>query len=502
MKKFLPFLLFLTGFSIYSQEDPTRKVVKASFSPEKLTMINGGSAKVKVNLTIDKGYHIYIGKKTTKSKNIITNFSSASKDFSIIENQVPKGDSTYDPENIILKNSGAYEIEVFDISSKEREFTGKLEINLETQVCDSANICFKPQKIPFSIDTNVSGKRKSVASSTRKVKANSNIKWSSNYDEALKLAKKKKLNVYAVASAPEWCYACRILEDKTFADKRVYDMLNQSFVPLFLHVDTSPDVGKVFKGGGIPSNFILDENGKEVFSKAGAYNADGFLSVFSKYAKTPSNDSPTPAPLPPDIDNQEDGKPTPAPLPPDFSDNNSTPSDGNSQKIPKEFEEKGRFKIRKVNIEHTGNVHTREKGGFVRVSMEILHDCSSCGNSVNQIIVGLGGEAKAQESVWNGKQRSGGALLVVNSGTEVEALAEDNSGPAEWVQVFFKIKIPDQKGTYFLRARYAQGYQGRLMTKAGLKRKQPVFEKVLGWWKVDRPEGPDSSSNIGAIIVK
>lgn len=161
-----------------------------------------------------------------------------------------------------------------------------------------------------------------------------------------------------------------------------------------------------------------------------------------------------------------------------------------------------RFKIRRVKINNQGKVVTVTKGGELPVTMEMLHDCESCGNAVNQVIVGLGGEKRAQLSVWNGKQRSGGPALVVNPGTSLAAPAEDNPGPAEWVKVYFTIRVPNRPGVYYLRARYAQDYQGNLLTREGLQSPQPPFEKVLGWWTVDRPSGPTSASNIGAIIVR
>lgn len=94
-----------------------------------------------------------------------------------------------------------------------------------------------------------------------------------------------------------------------------------------------------------------------------------------------------------------------------------------------------RFKIKNVKINNQGNVITVSKGGEIPVTMELLHDSTSCANAVNQVIVGIGGEERAQLSVWNGKQRTGGTLKSVNPGTPVQALAEDNSGPTEWVRV-------------------------------------------------------------------
>lgn len=167
-----------------------------------------------------------------------------------------------------------------------------------------------------------------------------------------------------------------------------------------------------------------------------------------------------------------------------------------------EMVEPSRFRIRNVRIDGRGAEVRVPCGGAYQVTFELLHDCRLCGNAVNQVIVGLAGEERAQASVWNGKQRSGGALLSVNAGTPVAALAEDNPGPAEWVTVSCDIVVPDGPGVHSVRARYAQAYQGRLMTPQGRSVPQPEYQEVLGWWKVDRPEGPGPESTIGTIVVE
>ncbi|MFJ6982952.1 MULTISPECIES: hypothetical protein [unclassified Streptomyces] len=163
--------------------------------------------------------------------------------------------------------------------------------------------------------------------------------------------------------------------------------------------------------------------------------------------------------------------------------------------------EPSRFTIRDVRIDGRGDVVTVRRGGAYEVRFALLHDCGGCGNAINQVIVGLAGEDRAQASVWNGKQRSGGGLRVVNSATPVEALAEDNPGPAEWVEIACDIVVPDAPGVHEIRARYAQAYQGRLMTPEGRVVPQPEYPDVLCWWTVDRPDGPGPESTIGTIVV-
>jgi hypothetical protein len=161
-----------------------------------------------------------------------------------------------------------------------------------------------------------------------------------------------------------------------------------------------------------------------------------------------------------------------------------------------------RYKVRNVDIAGDGNIKYLETGGTYDVTMEILHDCMSCGNAINQIIVGLSSDEKAQISVWSGKQRSGGGMRVVNYGTSVESPAQENFEGAEWIKVYFKIEVPDEKGVYYLRTRYSQAYTGNVLTYKNALEQQQVATEPLKWWKVDRPNGPSSDSNIGAFVIK
>ena len=161
-----------------------------------------------------------------------------------------------------------------------------------------------------------------------------------------------------------------------------------------------------------------------------------------------------------------------------------------------------RYKISNVKIEGGQNSLVSATGGLFNIEMQVLHDCESCGNAINQIIVGLSSDEKAQVSVWNGKKRSGGPTKVVNYGSNLECLAQDNNDKAEWVKVYFSLNVPNEEGVYYIRTRYAQAYTGNLMTHQARKIEQKKFAEPLGWWKVDRPEGPNAESNIGKIVVE
>lgn len=128
------------------------------------------------------------------------------------------------------------------------------------------------------------------------------------------------------------------------------------------------------------------------------------------------------------------------------------------------FTEKDRFSVRKLNLNKNGRFLEMHKGGQINATLQINHNCPKCGGAINQIIVGLAGEERAQACIWNGGQTSRG-----------------------WQTVKFKLDIPDAPGDYEIRTRYAQAYN---------------CNDALGWWKVDRPTGPGIKSTIGVVSVK
>lgn len=160
-----------------------------------------------------------------------------------------------------------------------------------------------------------------------------------------------------------------------------------------------------------------------------------------------------------------------------------------------------RFKIRDVNIGGSGSHYLGQPGEVVWVTMSVLHDCGFCNNAINQVIIGLSSEHKAQISVWNGKQRSGGAIYTINPRSSVQTYGQDNRGEAEWVKVRYSLRLPKTPGKYDVRARYAQAYTGNILTEKGRSLNQKIAQEPLMWWKVDRPNGPSAKANIGHVSV-
>ncbi len=128
------------------------------------------------------------------------------------------------------------------------------------------------------------------------------------------------------------------------------------------------------------------------------------------------------------------------------------------------FDDRGRFAVAHLVLDGQPHEVTVAPGATIAAHLDVFQDCPRCGNAINQIIVGFAGAPEAQACVWNGGARSNG-----------------------WEHTQFTLVAPNEPGDYEVRVRYAQAY--------GCER------GALGWWRVDRPNGPGPESTIGVVHV-
>ncbi len=58
-----------------------------------------------------------------------------------------------------------------------------------------------------------------------------------------------------------WCHWCHIMDQTSYSDPRIVDLINSSFIPVRVDVDQRPDVSRRYNQGGYPSLAILDHKG-------------------------------------------------------------------------------------------------------------------------------------------------------------------------------------------------------------------------------------------------
>ena len=75
-----------------------------------------------------------------------------------------------------------------------------------------------------------------------------------------------------------WCHACHVMEETTYLDPAVVELLNAEFVPIRVDTDRRPDIAARYKHGGWPTTSVLLPSG-EILFQANALTPDAMLDV-------------------------------------------------------------------------------------------------------------------------------------------------------------------------------------------------------------------------------
>jgi uncharacterized protein YyaL (SSP411 family) len=116
--------------------------------------------------------------------------------------------------------------------------------------------------------------------------ANSAINWDDWSEDIFKKSSNHKklviLNLEAV-----WCHWCHVMEEKTYRDKEVIELLNSKFISIKVDQDSRPDLSNRYKDYGWPATIIFDSNGKELSKRAGYINPEEMKNLLTKLIKNP-----------------------------------------------------------------------------------------------------------------------------------------------------------------------------------------------------------------------
>ncbi|MFH2044272.1 MAG: thioredoxin family protein [Pseudomonadota bacterium] len=111
------------------------------------------------------------------------------------------------------------------------------------------------------------------------------IKWH-KYDEAKKLCSNNqaKLFIYFYSDS---CRYCREMENKTFKDQTVTDIINNNFIPVKINGDKERNLTFTYRVRGYPGLFFIDDKEEVIFKNLGFIPPEMFISI-SKFVYTDS----------------------------------------------------------------------------------------------------------------------------------------------------------------------------------------------------------------------
>jgi uncharacterized protein YyaL (SSP411 family) len=62
-----------------------------------------------------------------------------------------------------------------------------------------------------------------------------------------------------------WCHWCHVMDETTYSDPDVIEMLNERFIPVRVDADLRPDLDSLYNQGGWPSTVFLSADGEVIF---------------------------------------------------------------------------------------------------------------------------------------------------------------------------------------------------------------------------------------------
>jgi len=110
------------------------------------------------------------------------------------------------------------------------------------------------------------------------------IKWSSDYEAALKEAKKEKKDIYLFLGS-EYCKYCEKFKEEVLSKDEVIKRLKKSYVLLYLSRDID-DIPEGLEVKPVPRHYFLDEKGKVIYTTIGGRSVEGFNELLDEVKDT------------------------------------------------------------------------------------------------------------------------------------------------------------------------------------------------------------------------
>jgi thioredoxin-related protein len=109
------------------------------------------------------------------------------------------------------------------------------------------------------------------------------VQWRHDYNTARIEADKKGLPLLLDFGTPS-CFWCKKMDETTFRDVRIVNLVNQHFVPLKINAEQDAELARKLQVDQYPTLIMAAPGGKIVYNKVGYHDADTFHDVLARIA--------------------------------------------------------------------------------------------------------------------------------------------------------------------------------------------------------------------------
>ncbi|MGJ8660805.1 MAG: DUF255 domain-containing protein, partial [Bacteroidota bacterium] len=114
------------------------------------------------------------------------------------------------------------------------------------------------------------------ACSTRD-KVPTEIKWQYSLSKATFEQAEKEGKLILLTLEANWCHWCHVMEDSTYSNANVRNLLDEEFICVKVDQDANPELASRYRKYGWPATIVLNAKGEDVLKKAGYMNPTKYM---------------------------------------------------------------------------------------------------------------------------------------------------------------------------------------------------------------------------------
>jgi thiol:disulfide interchange protein len=117
------------------------------------------------------------------------------------------------------------------------------------------------------------------------------ITWRTQWSEALFAQAAREHRFVLLDLHAVWCHWCHVMDEQTYTDPKVRDLIEQRYLAISIDADSDPDLTSRYGDWGWPATIVLASDGTEIVKRRGFMPAPQMASLLQAII-----DDPTPGP--------------------------------------------------------------------------------------------------------------------------------------------------------------------------------------------------------------
>lgn len=114
------------------------------------------------------------------------------------------------------------------------------------------------------------------------------IIWQHNFDQGTFALANKEKKLIILDLEAIWCHWCHVMEEQTYSNSSIIEIINKNYIPLRIDQDSRPDLGNMYQDYGWPATIIFNEQGEELEKLTGFVEPLQMQQILTELVKDPT----------------------------------------------------------------------------------------------------------------------------------------------------------------------------------------------------------------------